>query len=304
MPTPLPAILLVLGTAVLFTLLDSSAKYLVTRGMAAPFVAWVRFVTHALLAFVILKGWRDPSIYKAKSIPMQFLRGACLFGSTFFNFLALKHMQLAETISIFFAGPMVITALAGPMLGEWAGWRRWLAIIGGFTGVLIVTRPGSAAFQPEVLLMIIAMFSYSFYTLLTRKLGQTETAQSLIFYSALAPALLMTPLALPMASMPPSNLALALLLLLGVFGALGHWFVIRAYQQASTAALAPFPYSQMLWMTLAGWLFFGQLPDLQTLAGAAVIIASGLYIAYREHRLRQARRAQAQNSLTQADQLA
>ena len=292
-PTPLPAVLLVLGTAVLFTCLDSSAKYLVTHGMAAPFVAWVRFVTHTLLAFFILQGWRNTSIYRAKNIPMQFVRGACLFGSTYFNFLALKHMQLAETISIFFAGPMLITALAGPMLGEWAGWRRWLAILGGFAGVLVVTRPGSAAFQPEVLLMICAMLSYSFYTLLTRKMGQTETAESLIFYSALAPALLITPVALPLASMPPTNLAMFLLLMLGVFGALGHWFVIKAYQQASTAALAPYPYSQMLWMVLFGWLFFDQFPDMQTLIGAAIIIASGLYIAFREHKLRVARRLQA-----------
>ena len=289
-PTPLPAVVLVLGTAVLFTCLDASAKYLVTHGMAAPFVAWVRFAVHTLLAFVILQGWRNPSIYRAKNLPMHFLRGACLFGSTFFNFLALKHMQLAETISIFFAGPMVITALAGPMLGEWAGWRRWLAILGGFAGVLVVTRPGSAAFHPEVLLMICAMLSYSFYTLLTRKMGQTESAESLIFYSALAPALLMTPVALPMASMPPSGGAMVLLLLHGVFGGLGHWFVIKAYQQASTAALAPYPYSQMLWMVLFGWLFFDQFPDLQTLIGAAIIIASGLYIVLREHRLRLARR--------------
>ena len=99
-PTPLPAVMLVLGTAVLFTCLDASAKYLVTHGMAAPFVAWVRFVAHTLLAFFILQGWRNPSIYKAKNLPMHFVRGACLFGSTFFNFLALRHMQLAETISI------------------------------------------------------------------------------------------------------------------------------------------------------------------------------------------------------------
>ena len=170
---------------------------------------------------VFLQVWRYPALFKPKNLPMQFVRGACLFGSTFFNFLALKELQLAQTISIFFAGPMVITALAGPLLGEWAGWRRWLAIIGGFIGVLIVTRPGADSFRPEILLMICAMLSYSLYVLLTRKMGQTETAESLIFYSALAPTLLMLPVALPMASMPPSPLAWTLLLLLGVFGGTG-----------------------------------------------------------------------------------
>ena len=285
-PTPVAAILLVLGTAFLFTCLDSSAKYLVMHGMAAPFVAWVRFATHTVLVFFVLGGWKNTVIYRAKNLPLHFVRGAGLFGSTFFNFLALKHLQLAETISIFFVGPMVITALAGPMLGEWAGWRRWAAILVGFAGVLVVTRPGSDSFQPEILLMICAMLSYSVYVLLTRKLGQTESAESLIFYSALAPAVLMTPIALPMASMPPDAKSLAMLLMLGVFGGLGHWFVIKAYKLATTAALAPFPYSQMVWMVLFGWLFFGQLPDHWTVVGAFIIIGSGLYIALREHRLR------------------
>ena len=106
----------------------------------------------------------------------------------------------------------------------------------------------------------------------------------------LAPTLLMLPVALPMASVPPSPLAWTLLLLLGVFGALGHWFVINAYKRASTAALAPYPYSQMIWMVLSGWLFFEQLPDGWTIIGAAVIIGSGLYIVYRERRLRLAAR--------------
>ena len=124
-------------TAMLFTALDSAAKYLVLQGMAAPFVAWVRFAVHTVLALVFLQVWRRPALFRPKNLPMQFVRGACLFGSTFFNFLALRELQLAQTISIFFAGPMLITALAGPMLGERAGWRRWLAIIIGFIGVLL-----------------------------------------------------------------------------------------------------------------------------------------------------------------------
>ena len=131
-PTPLSAVVFLLLTAMLFTALDSAAKYLVLQGMAAPFVAWVRFAVHTVLALVLLQVWRQPALFRPKNLPMQFVRGACLFGSTFFNFLALKELQLAQTISIFFAGPMLITALAGPMLGEWAGWRRWLAIIIGF----------------------------------------------------------------------------------------------------------------------------------------------------------------------------
>ena len=126
------AILLVLAVGVLFCFLDTSAKYLVLSGMAAPFVSWARFASHAVLVLVLFRAWRNPAMFRVVSLPAQILRGLFLFGSTLFNFMALKTLQLAETTSIFFVAPMVITALAGPLLGEWAGWRRWLAVVAGF----------------------------------------------------------------------------------------------------------------------------------------------------------------------------
>ncbi len=131
-PTPPMAILLVFATGVLFSCLDTSAKYLVLSGMSAQFVAWARFAEHFVLAVILLRAWQNPLVYRAQSLWLQILRGIFLFGSTFFNFLALKTLQLAETTSIFFFAPMLITALAGPLLGEWAGWRRWLAIAVAF----------------------------------------------------------------------------------------------------------------------------------------------------------------------------
>ena len=139
--------MLVFGTGMLFSLLDTGAKYLVLSGMAAPFVSWMRFVIHVALVFLLFRGWDNPAMFKTRRLPMQLLRGVFLFGSTLFNFLALQTLQLAETTSIFFFAPMVITALAGPLLGEWAGWRRWAAVITGFIGVLIITRPGLHAFD-------------------------------------------------------------------------------------------------------------------------------------------------------------
>ena len=100
--------------------------------MAAPFVSWVRFAGHVVIVLVLFRGWRNPAMFRVVNLPAQMLRGVFLFGSTIFNFLALQTLQLAETTSIFFFAPMVITALAGPLLGEWAGWRRWLAVLAGF----------------------------------------------------------------------------------------------------------------------------------------------------------------------------
>ena len=157
--TPLSAILLVLATGILFSFLDTSAKYLVLSGMAAPFVSWARFAGHVVIVLVLFRGWRNPAMFRVVNLPAQMLRGVFLFGSTIFNFLALQTLQLAETTSIFFFAPMVITALAGPLLGEWAGWRRWLAILAGFVGVLVITRPGVGVFGLGHVYALCAMFS-------------------------------------------------------------------------------------------------------------------------------------------------
>lgn len=284
--TPTAAILLVFGTGILFACLDASAKYLVLSGIPAQFVAWVRFAEHVVLALILLRGWANPAVFRYRSLPRQLGRGIFLFGSTFFNFQALQTLQLAEAMSIMFFSPMVVTALAGPMLGEWAGWRRWLAVFVGLIGVLVITRPGFAAFGLGHVYALCAMASYSFYVLMTRQMAATETAESLIFYSALAPVVLMSPVVPYTATLPTDAFHWLILLSLGFYGGIGHWLLIKAYKLASTTALAPYPYLQMVWMILFGYLVFDQLPDRWTLVGAAIIVASGLYIVHREHRLR------------------
>lgn len=284
--TPPKAIVLILITGFLFSLLDTSAKYLVLSGMNATFVSWMRFLEHVVLVLVLFRAWQRPAMFQFVSLPAQILRGICLFGSTFFNFLALQTLQLAETTSIFFFAPMLITALAGPLLGEWAGWRRWLAIMAGFIGVLVITRPGVSAFELGHLYAVCAMLSYCFYVIMTRRMGAKETPESLIFYSALTPVVLMSPVVPFSASAPPDLFHWLILLSLGFYGGLGHWLLTRAYKLATTSALAPYPYLQMVWMILFGYLVFDQFPDGWTLAGAAIIVASGLYIVHREHRLR------------------
>ncbi len=288
--TPLSAILLICASGFLFTCLDTAAKYLVTSGMNSLFVAWMRFAVHVALAFVLLRGWSHFALYRFNSLPKQLLRGAMLVGSTVFNFFALKTLQLAETMSIFFFAPMLIAALAGPILGEWAGWRRWIAIIVGFVGVLVITRPGFSAFQQGHMFALGACLSYSGYVLMTRAMSTTETPESLIFYSALAPTLLMLPTVPYTVTVPEHGWYWLLLVGIGASGAIGHWFVIKAYSMASTTALAPYPYLQMVWMIIAGYLVFGQLPDVWTVAGGLIIVASGLYIIHREHQLRLAER--------------
>lgn len=285
---PASAILLVIGACFFFSFLDTAAKYLVVQGMAAPFVVWVRFAVHLVLVLVLFRAWSGLTMARTANLPAQILRGVLMFSSTILNFTALQTLQLAETISISFFSPMLIVALAGPLLGEWAGWRRWLAILVGFVGVLIITRPGFSGFGIGHVFALGFVVCHSLYVIMTRRLGGTESAESLIFYSALTPALFLLPAVPLYGSMPQGALQWILLAVTGICGALGHWLLIKAYQKATTAALAPYPYSQIVWMVGLGWLVFADLPDLWTLVGAAIIVASGLYIVHREHRLRQA----------------
>jgi drug/metabolite transporter (DMT)-like permease len=284
--TPPAAILYMVVVYMFFAFLDTSAKYIVLAGIAPLFSVWMRFAVHVVVVLFLLRGWREPRRFRPANLPMHVLRGGFLFGSTICNFLALQTLQLAEATSIYFFGPMVITALAGPLLGEWAGWRRWLAILAGFAGVLVITRPGVGVFAIGHAYALVAMLSNCFYVIMTRRLAATETPESLILYAALAPVVLLAPTLPFSVSLPEDPWHWLILLSLGFYGAFGHWFLIRAYRIATASALAPYPYLQMVWMIGFGWLIFDQLPDWWTISGAAIIVASGLYIVHREHRLR------------------
>jgi drug/metabolite transporter (DMT)-like permease len=284
--TPPAAILYILLTYIGFTFLDTSSKFLVLAGVAPFFIAWCRFAGHVVLVGILFRGWKDSRRFLARNLPAHILRGAFLAGSTVFNILALRYLQLAETTSIYFFGPMVITALAGPMLGEWAGWRRWLAIWIGFVGVLVIARPGVGVFGVGHVLAFCSILSNSFYVIMTRRMSASETPESLILFAALSPTILLLPVLPFSLTLPDTPLQWFVLAMLGVLGGVSHWFLVKAYSLATATALAPYPYSQMIWMIAMGWFVFHQFPDHWTLAGAAIIVLSGLYIVHREHRLR------------------
>jgi drug/metabolite transporter (DMT)-like permease len=192
-----------------------------------------------------------------------------------------------------FAAPLLVTALSGPLLGEWAGPRRWAAVAIGFVGVLLVTRPGVGEAHWAVFLSLGAMLSYTFYIIMTRRLGASESMTTLLVWPGFVGVGLFAPFAVP-AFVVPELALLPLVLLLGVLGALGHHVLIAAHKLASPNVLAPFAYTQMVWMVILGYLLFNDLPDVWTLAGSSIIGASGLYILHRERiRAKAARPAEA-----------
>jgi drug/metabolite transporter (DMT)-like permease len=180
---------------------------------------------------------------------------------------------------------MLVTAMAGPLLGEWAGPRRWAAIMVGFIGVLIVVRPGTDVFSLAIIWSILAATTYSLYSIVTRKLAMQESQPSLVFYSSIFATVLLAPPALIYGQVPGSTFDWLLLASLGAFGLGGHALLVKASRLASASKLAPFVYSQLLWMTGLGFIVFGDVPDGWTMVGASIICISGIYIMNRERQI-------------------
>lgn len=278
----LRGIVLMTATAALFAGLDTTAKYL-GQYMPAVEVAWLRFATHTVFVVVLLRLWSRPYHLKTRRPFLQVLRGTFMFGTTSLNFIALTRLELTEAVAIMFATPLLVTALAGPVLGEKVGIRRWIAVSIGFLGVVVITRPGFGTFNVGVLFSLGAMLTNAFYILLTRKIGTTESSEGMIFYSGAIGAVGLAPIAIPVAVMPELWLW-PLILLTGAFGGFGHYLLIRAHRIAPASTLAPFIYTQIVWMALSGYIVFHEVPGIWTVLGASIVVGSGLYILHREHR--------------------
>ena len=270
-------------TTLCFAALDTSAKWLV---LALPVfqVVWLRFVTHTLLAMLVLTpryGW---ALYRPKLVKLQLLRALMQAVMTALNFWALQYLQLDVTGAIQFSVPILIAVISARLLGERIDARRWVAILVGFAGVLLIVRPWSQGFHPAIVLSLANAVLYALFNMLTRRMAATELPATTQLWSAGAAALLLMPFGLMQWTPLQDMLTWILVLSMGFFGSLGHLMVTQAHRYASAAVLGPFLYQQIIYMTLFGWLVFGHVPDAAVVGGAAVVVASGLYLLYREFR--------------------
>jgi drug/metabolite transporter (DMT)-like permease len=277
----LTGIALMCGAVALFACLDATAKYL-SAEMAVLQIAASRYVGAFLLTLLVSNPLTQPSLLRTGSLKLQIVRGVLLVSSTVLNFLALRWMQLDEVLSIIFTFPFIVAIASGPMVGEWMGWRRWSAICFGFAGVLVITRPGFGAIHPAALLSLAATICYGIYAVLTRVVSRVDSNQTSLFYNNAVGALIMLPV-LPFVWTPPADwLAAALLAGIGVLGSVGHFFLIAGHRLAPASVLSPFIYTQLIWVVILGYLVFDQLPNGWTMAGASMVIGSGLYLLHRE----------------------
>lgn len=276
---------LMMAALVCFTTIDTSAKWL-GRSLPPLEITFFRYLFAFLLAAMVFNPVRAPHAWTTRRPALQLLRAFFLLGSTGFNFVALRHLQLAETMSIVFGVPFLVAILAVPLLGEKVDGRRWAAIAVGFLGVLLVTRPTPSHFDPAMLWAFAAAGCYAGYVLVTRMLSGLDSAASLLLLPAGAGVVIVAPFLPAIWVTPPTLQHWGLLALAGLAGATDHFLLILAYGRAPASMLSPFIYAQIVWMTLSGWLVFGDVPGGWTIAGACVVIASGLWMV----RLEQGRR--------------
>ncbi len=272
-------ILWMLLTGICFVAMDSLAKHL-TQSYPIAQVVWARYAFHFQLLALVL-GPRLRRTMHTRRLGLQCLRSLLLLGATSLFFAALSFIPLADATAIMFVAPIVVTALAMPLLGERVGPHRWASVVVGFLGALVIIRPGTEAMDPAALLALCAASCYALYQIATRRLSATEVPLTTLAYTALI-GVLATSALMPFLWLPPAPMHWFAMIGLGLLGGIGHFALIKAFQFAPAATVTPFGYSNLIWAVLFGYLIFGDLPDGWTVSGALVIAGSGLYIAHRE----------------------
>jgi drug/metabolite transporter (DMT)-like permease len=287
-PPPAPsdrilrAILSTIVATACFSCLNAMSKTLTGANYPVIEVIWSRYFfafVFMLAMFLPRSGWR---LFHVRRWDTQILRGLLLFFSSYLYFHGIAYMPLATAASISLSSPIIVTALSPKLLGEEVGPRRWAAVAVGFVGALIVVRPGHAAFDWHVLLIIASTICSSFYQIFSRRYGQTERADASATVATIVGTVAAAPF-LPFEWMtPPWGWDVALFVGMGIMAGTGHYFLTIAYSQAPAAIISPFNYTQLIGAALLGYIVFNDLPDLWTWVGSGVIIGSGIYIGYRE----------------------
>ncbi len=290
-PIHLPrAFAFLMAAHVCFVLLDATGKWL-ARDMGIPLISFVRHFGHALLMLVVLAPTMGLALFRTTRWRDQIVRGLLLTGFTLSFFTALRLLPQAEATAINFITPFFVMLMAGPLLGEHVSWRRWAGAAGGFAGMLLIVRPGSDLAPWGVAFVLVTVACNIGFQLLTRSLAASDDSRTTIFLTSLVGTVVsaaVLPLQDVWGGWPTALRAIDWLLLasLGVLGVVSQWCLIRAYVWSSASFIAPLVFLQIVWATLSGWTFFGQLPDTMAAAGMVLIAASGIGAMISEARAR------------------
>lgn len=274
-----------LGAFLCFSIMDTSAKWLVSAAVPALQVAWLRYVGHFFIASAIYLPKHGRRILVSGNVRLQMLRAMLLVFATALNFTALQFLPLTITIAIFFVVPLTVCLLSVPILGEQVGLKRLMAVLVGFCGVLVIVQPWSESFNPYVFISIAAMMCTSGYFIMSRVVAGMDRNSTTQMYISGIGTICLAPPALVFWTWPTSVDAWILFCVIGTLGMVGHSMVAFAHQHAQASVLAPTVYSQVVFIAILSWVVFGQPPDAATISGTAIIVSSGLYIWFRERQL-------------------
>lgn len=247
-------------------------------------VSWARAFGHVVFMLAVFVPRFGVRMLHTRHLGMHVLRSTCLFVSNLSYFFAIGFIPIAKAASINMTGPLMVAALAWPMLGERTTRGRVVAVMVGFAGALIIIRPGSEVFHWAAFFVLFSALMNGVYQILTRRVSGTEAAETSAIYSSVVGAFGML-VVLPFIWTTPHGFAdIAMFCSMGVLGAMVHYFVALALRFAPANIVTPFQYTQMLGSVLVGWAMFGNLPDGMTWLGAGVVIASGLYVGWTQTR--------------------
>ena len=278
-------ILLMIITTIVFASQDGLSKYLATE-YNVYMVVMIRYWFFA--AFVISMSSRGTGgikhIAKTKSPLLQIFRSLILVAEMCITILAFTLLGLAETHAIFASYPLIIAMLSGPILGEYVGWRRWLAICVGFIGILIILNPGNGIFSPYALVPLAGAILFALYGLLTRYVGQYDNSSTSFFWTGVVGSIAMTIIGLNYWD-PVSKSDWSIMLLLSASGVVGHYLLIKCYEVAEASAVQPFAYLQLIWASMIGIIIFGEQITTNVLIGACIIVGAGLFTLWRERKV-------------------
>jgi drug/metabolite transporter (DMT)-like permease len=282
---PALAVALIIASGTVLAGMDAFAKYL-SLGLPFLMVLWGRYFFHTVITFGSYGiKTRSLQFLRARRPDLQFVRALALFGATSFMYLAITRMPLGDAAAIQFLAPVLVTALSGLILGEYVGPRRWIGVGFGFIGVLLVARPGSGVLGWNALLPLATAVLLAIYMMMTRIIRTKDDPAATTFYSTALGALILSVLVI-FYWQTPTWTQWGLMVVMGSAGAVGHFMLVKAFHSAEASMLAPFTYAQVVAAIAWGYLVFADVPSIWTVAGASVVIASGLYVWYRETRVR------------------
>ncbi len=281
---PFRGVALILASTIFLGASDVIAKYL-SATLPSIEIAWIRFLVFALIMVPAMLPGSPLFALRTGRPDLQAMRGVALLLSSLFFISGLRFLPIAEASATGFVAPLFVTALSIVFLGESVGVRRWLATAVGLIGVLIILRPGSSAFHPAAFFPIVSALAWACTLIMTRMMSGREHAITTMTWSSIVGVCVLSAL-VPFVWVAPSWHDILFGVLIGVASTAGQWIVVLAFRYADASVLAPFSYTQLVWVSLLGFVVFGEVPDVWTVTGAAFIVASGLYTAHRE-RIRQ-----------------